>query len=112
MDKNVTEKYRKLIDTAPVVFVPFTGSDDILDLSVSRKINNKHELARRYPANTYITMEYKTNTSTGYVLVSKHYLRENVPELKKAKTTELTEAAENIINNFITQLGLIENGYQ
>ena len=112
MDKNVTEKYRKLMDTAPVVFVPFTGSDDILDLSVSRKINNKHELARRYPANTYITREYKTGTSTGYVLVSKHYLRENVPALKKAKTAELTQAAENIINNFITQLGLIENGYQ
>jgi hypothetical protein len=35
-----------------------------------------------------------------------------VPVLKKAKTAELTEAAENIINNFITQLGLIENGYQ
>ena len=112
MDKNVTEKYRKLIDTAPVVFVPFTGSDDILDLSVSRKINNKHELARRYPANTYITKEYETNTSTGYVFVSKHYLRENVPVLKKAKTAELTEAAEIIINNFIKQLGLIENGYQ
>ena len=111
MDKNVTKEYRKLIDTSPVVFVPFTGSDDILDLSVSRKINNKHELARRYPANTYITREYKTNTSTGYVLVSKHYLRENIPELKKAKTAELTQAAENIINNFIKQLGL-ENGYQ
>lgn len=112
MNKNVTEKYRKLIDTAPVVFVPFTGSDDILDLSVSRKINNKHELARRYPANTYVTREYQTHTSAGYVLVSKHYLRENIPELKKAKTAELTETAENIINNFVIQLGLIENGYQ
>lgn len=112
MNEKKIEKYQKLIDESNVIFLPFTGDTELMEVSSDKRIINKYELKRKYPAYTFITREFNIDNTEGYLLVSKHYLRENVPELKKAKTAELTEAAENIINNFITELGLIEYGYR
>lgn len=104
MNEKKIEKYQKLINESNVIFLPFTGSIELLDVSTNRKILNKYELKRKYPAYTFITRDFKINDTEGCLLVSKHYLRENIPSLKRAKTTELVECAENMIGVFMTEL--------
>ena len=109
MDDKKVAKYRKLIEESNVVFLPFTGNDELLEVSTDRKINNKHEMGRKYPAYTYITRDFELDNTVGYALVSKHYLRENVPGLFKAKTAELSEVAENMIGVLLTQIKKVYN---
>lgn len=108
MNDNLIEQYKELIQQSNVIFLPFTGSQEIMEASSDRKILNKYEMKRHYPGQTFITKEFRLDESNGYILVSKHYLRENIPSLKRAKTIELTKYAENMISVFITSMNKIK----
>ena len=108
-DKKIKE-YRKAIEKSNIIFLPFSGNEDLMEASSDRKINNKHEMSRKYPAYTYITKDFTLDNTIGYALVSKHYLRENIPGLFKAKTSELLEVAENMIGILIIEMNKIYNG--
>ena len=92
-----------------MIFLPFTGDTDLLEVSNDKRIINKYELKRKYPAYTFITREFKIDNTEGYLLVSKHYLRENIPSLMRAKTSELIETAENMMGVLMTKIKKINN---
>lgn len=105
MEKERFDKYRKYIEKSNVVFLPFTSEDkDWLRLSSDRTIPNKYEMKRKYPGQSYITDEFRLGDVSGYVLVSKRYLRENVNGLFYAKKDELKETAENMIGVLLHKL--------
>ena len=80
-----------------------------MEVSSDKRIINKYELKRKYPAYTFITRDFKVDNTEGYLLVSKHYLRENVPSLMRAKTSELNENAENMMGVLMTKIRKIKN---
>lgn len=109
MDKKKIGKYRNIIDESNVIFLPFTGDEEFMEVSSNHKILNRYELKRKYPAYTFITREFNIDNTEGYLLVSKHYLRENVPSLMRAKTDELVEIAENMMGVLLTNLKKVHN---
>lgn len=104
MNKERVEEYRKIIEESKVIFLPFTGDTDLLEASSDKRIFNKYELKRKYPAYTFITRDFELDDTEGYLLVSKHYLRENIPSLMRAKTSELIEIAENMMGVLMTKI--------
>ena len=109
MNKERIEEYRKIIEESNVIFLPFTGDTELMEVSSDKRIINKYELKRKYPAYTFITRDFKVDNTEGYLLVSKHYLRENVPSLMRAKTYELNENAENMMGVLMTKIRKIKN---
>lgn len=109
MNKERIEEYRKIIEESNVIFLPFTGDTELMEVSSDKRIINKYELKRKYPAYTFITRDFKVDNTEGYLLVSKHYLRENVPSLMRAKTSELNENAENMMGVLMTKIRKIKN---
>jgi hypothetical protein len=109
MNKERIEEYRKIIEESNVIFLPFTGDIELMEVSSDKRIINKYELKRKYPAYTFITRDFKVDNTEGYLLVSKHYLRENVPSLMRAKTSELNENAENMMGVLMTKIRKIKN---
>ena len=109
MNKERIEEYRKIIEESNVIFLPFTGDTELMEVSSDKRIINKYELKRKYPAYTFITRDFKVDNTEGYLLVSKHYLRENVPSLMRAKTSELNENAENMMGVLMAKIRKIKN---
>lgn len=109
MNKERIEEYRKIIEESNVIFLPFTGDTELMEVSSDKRIINKYELKRKYPAYTFITRDFKVDNTEGYLLVSKHYLRENVPSFMRAKTSELNENAENMMGVLMTKIRKIKN---
>ena len=105
MEKDRFDRCQKYVKESNVLFLPFTGEDkDWLELSSDRTIPNKYEMKRKYPGQRYITDEFRLGDVSGYVLVSKRYLRENINGLFYAKKDELKETAENMIGVLLHKL--------
>ena len=99
------EKCKEIIKNSNVIFLPFKGTDEEMELSSDKKVFNKYELRHRYPGNTYITREFEFDGGcSGYMLVSKHYLRESDKRLFKAKTYVLVHLGEYMITRLQGQL--------
>lgn len=110
MDK--TTKYKEIIEKSNVIFLPFNGSEEVMNASSDKRVVNEFEMKRRYPGQSFIRETFELNGSNGYLLVSKHYLRENIPSLKRAKASELKKEAENMMVTLLRSLYNVDRAYE